>query len=321
MHGSTAGSGIEEARPVSGHILKSTLLAVLGKASEPRERASSAPTSPSGKWRFRQHAAIIIPGIIIAFILLCAAAPGLVAPYGPTDMDDNAILAAPSWQHLLGTDQYGSDIATAIIYGARQSVLVAFGAILLGTAGGSLLGMAAGYRGGWIDTVSMRLIDIWISVPPMLLALIVAAALGGGFSSTVIAIASMLVPRFARIVRARVIGIKILPFIAAAQAMGASRLWILWRHVLPHTGSVILVLATLGVADAILIGAALSFIGLGVNPDQPDWGYLLSEGRNYLTDAWWYATFPGLAITLLAVSVNILGDALRRRTDPNGIRK
>jgi peptide/nickel transport system permease protein len=297
---------------VSGHILKSTFRAVLGKASEPHKVVAPALSRPTVKWRLR-HAAILIPGIIIALILLCAAAPDWVAPYAPSAMDDNAILAAPSWQHWMGTDQYGGDVATSIAYGARQSVLVALGAILLGTAGGSLIGLIAGYRGGWIDSVTMRLIDIWMSVPPMLLALIVAAALGGGFSSPVIAIASMLVPRFARIVRARVIGIKMLPFIAAAQAMGASRLWILRRHVLPHTGSVILVLATLGVADAILIGAALSFIGLGVNPDQPDWGYLLSEGRNYLTDAWWFATFPGLAITVLTVSVNILGDALQSR--------
>lgn len=300
---------------MSGHILKNTLAAVLGKASEPA--AKTRLGEPGRGWRWRRHAAIAVPAVIIALILLCAVAPGWVAPYAPTDMDDNAILAAPSWQHLLGTDQFGGDLASGIIYGARQSILVAFGAILLGATTGSLIGMTAGYRGGWIDAVSMRVIDIWMSIPPMLLALIIAAALGGGFGSTVIAIASMIVPRFARVVRARVIGIKVLPFIAAAQAMGASRLWILLRHILPHTGSVILVLATLGVADAILIGASLSFIGLGVNPDQPDWGYILSEGRNYLTDAWWYATFPGLAITLLTVSVNLLGDALQSRSDPN----
>jgi peptide/nickel transport system permease protein len=294
---------------MSGHILKSTLLAVFGKAE------TRAPVKAPPRWRLRGHAAIVLPAIIIALILLCAIAPGWLAPYGPSDMDDNAILAAPSWHHLLGTDQFGGDVATAIIYGARQSILVAFGAIALGATFGTVIGMISGYGGGRVDAVSMRLIDVWMSVPPMLLALIVAAALGGGFSSTVIAIASIIVPRFARVIRARVIGIKILPFITAARAMGASRVWILWRHVLPHTGSVILVLATVGVAEAIIIGASLSFIGLGVNPDQPDWGYLLSEGRNYLTDAWWYATFPGLAITLLVVSVNLLGDALRSRTE------
>lgn len=292
---------------MSGQTLKTTFLAVLGKQPEPR----AAPP----KFGLARHLPIILPAIIIAAILLCAAAPAWVAPYSPANMDDNAILAAPSWQHLLGTDQFGGDIATAIIYGARQSILVAFGAILLGAAGGTALGMVSGYAGGRADAVAMRLVDIWMSIPPMLLALIVAAALGGGFGSTVIAIASMIVPRFARVIRARVIGIKILPFIAAARAMGASWLRILWRHILPHTGSIILVLATVGVADAIIAGASLSFIGLGVNPDNPDWGYLLSEGRNYLTDAWWYATFPGLAITLLVVSVSLLGDALRARTE------
>jgi len=294
---------------MSGHILKNTVLAVLGKPAETRIPAAR-------KWRPRGKVAIILPSIIAGFILLCALAPSWVAPYAPGNMDDNAILAAPSWQHLFGTDQYGGDIATAIVYGARQSILVAFGAILLGAGVGTIIGMVAGYRGGWVDMVSQRLIDVWMSVPPMLLALIVAAALGGGFGSTVIAIASMIVPSFTRIIRARVISVKNLPFITAAKAMGASRVSILVRHLLPHTGSVILVLATVGVAEAVLVGATLSFIGLGANPDRPDWGYILAEGRNYLTDAWWFATFPGLAITSLVVSVNLLGDALRGRIDP-----
>jgi peptide/nickel transport system permease protein len=292
---------------MSGHILKSTLRAVLRRPAMASKRARA--------WRWHGNVSTILPAVVIAFIVLCAAAPQLVAPYAPFDMDDNAILAAPSWQHWMGTDQFGGDIATAIIFGARQSILVAFGAILLGAAGGSVIGVVAGYASGRVDAVLMRLIDIWMSVPPLLLALIVAAALGGGFGSTVIAIASMIVPRFGRVVRARVMGIKILPFIAAARSMGASWFWIVWRHILPHAGSVILVLATVGVADAIIIGASLSFIGLGSNPDHPDWGYMMSEGRNYLTDAWWCATFPGLAITLLVVSVNLLGDSLRAGTE------
>jgi peptide/nickel transport system permease protein len=223
--------------------------------------------------------------------------------------------------HLFGTDQFGSDIFTSVIYGARQSVLMAFGAILLGASFGTLVGLISGYAGGRVDAVFMRLVDIWMSVPSMLLALIVAAALGGGFSSTIIAVASMIVPRFSRIIRAQVIAIKSRPFIAAAQALGASRLWILWRHVLPHTGSLLLVLTTLGVGDAILTGSALSFIGLGVSTNQPDWGYLLSQGRNYLTDAWWYATFPGFAITALVISVNLLGDALRSKLDAQQVQR
>jgi len=296
---------------MSEHILKTRLRAVLGRVP-----VAPAPSARARTWRPRVSASIILPAIVIAFIILCAAAPAWVAPYAPSDMDDNAILAAPSWRHWMGTDQFGGDIATAIIFGARQSILVAFAAIMLGAAGGSVIGLIAGYAGGKADAVLMRLIDIWMSVPPLLLALIVAAALGGGFGSTVIAIASMIVPRFGRVIRARVIGVKILPFIAAARTMGAPWVWIVWRHVLPHTGSVILVLATLGVADSIIIGASLSFIGLGSNPDQPDWGYMMSEGRNYLTDAWWCATFPGLAITLLVVSVNLLGDALRAWAEP-----
>jgi len=311
MPGSTAESVDEDVSSMSGHILKSTLLAVLGKAP-----ALRLNPKPRRTWRLRGSAAIILPAVIIGVFILCAAAPQWIAPYAPSDMDDNAILAAPSFQHWMGTDQFGGDIATAIIFGARQSILVAFSAIMLGAACGSIIGLVSGYAGGRIDAAMMRLIDIWMAIPPLLLALIVAAALGGGFLSTVIAIASMIVPRFGRVVRARVIGIKILPFITAARTMGASWVWIVGRHILPHTGTVILVLTTVGVADAIIIGASLSFIGLGSNPDQPDWGYMMSEGRNYLTDAWWCATFPGLAITLLVVSVNLLGDALRTRLEP-----
>jgi len=267
------------------------------------------------------HLSVLVPSLVIAVILIFAVAPSLVAPYAPTDMDYDAILASPSMHHLFGTDQFGSDIFTSVIYGARQSVLMAFGAILLAASFGTLVGLISGYAGGRVDAVFMRLVDIWMSVPSMLLALIVAAALGGGFSSTIIAVASMIVPRFSRIIRAQVIAIKSRPFIAAAQALGASRLWILWRHVLPHTGSLLLVLTTLGVGDAILTGSALSFIGLGVSANQPDWGYLLSQGRNYLTDAWWYATFPGFAITALVISVNLLGDALRSKLDAQQVQR
>jgi peptide/nickel transport system permease protein len=279
--------------------------------------ASSQPAwSLKDAWPWKIQLAIFLPCLVIATIFIFAAVPSLVAPYAPTDMDDNAILAAPSLHHLFGTDQFGSDILTLVIYGARQSVLLALGAILLGASSGTLVGLVTGYAGGKLDAAVMRVIEVWMSIPPMLLALIIAAALGGGFSSTIIAIASMIVPRFSRIVRAQVISIIARPFIVAAQALGASKTWILRRHVLPHAGSLLLVLSTLWVGEAILAGSALSFIGLGANPDHPDWGFILAQGRNYLTDAWWYATFPGLAITFLVVSVNLLGDTLRSKFDP-----
>lgn len=264
-----------------------------------------------------RHLPLVVPlaSLTLLFLLACTLAPGLIAPYAPTDFDYNAILSPPGLHHLFGTDAYGRDVASLVIYGARSSMLMAGGAILLGMLAGGSLGLVSGYAGGRLDAISMRFIDIWMSIPPMLLALILATALDGGFVATIIAVTSMIVPRFARIIRAQVIAVKARPFILAARTLGAGPGWILLRHVLPHTFPQLLVLSTLGMAEAVLIGASLSFIGLGVVNDRPDWGFLLSQGRDYLTVAWWYATFPGLAITALAISVNLLGDALRRRLD------
>lgn len=260
---------------------------------------------------------LVLPlaGLVLLFLLACAIAPGLIAPYSPTDFDYNAILSPPNPHHVFGTDAYGRDVASLVVYGARSSILMAVGAIVLGITVGGTLGLLAGYAGGWPDHVLMRLVDIWLSIPPMLLALIIAAALQGGYGATIIAITSMLVPRFARIIRAQVIAVKARPFILAARTLGASPSWILLRHVLPHTLPQALVLSMLGMAEAVIIGASLSFIGLGVVDDRPDWGFLLSQGRDYLTVAWWFATFPGLAITALAISASLLGDALRQRLD------
>jgi peptide/nickel transport system permease protein len=267
-----------------------------------------------------RHVPLALPlaWVTLLFFLACAIAPGLIAPYAATDFDYNAILGAPSLHHLFGTDAYGRDVASLVVYGARSSILMAGGAILLGTTAGGTLGLVSGYAGGRLDNVLMRFVDVWMSVPPMLLALILATALDGGFFATIIAVTSMIVPRFARIIRAQVISIKVRPFILAARTLGAKPGWILLRHVLPHTLPQLLVLSTLGMAEVVLIGASLSFIGLGVIDDRPDWGFLLSQGRDYMTVAWWYATFPGLAITALAISINLLGDALRQRVDARG---
>jgi peptide/nickel transport system permease protein len=164
----------------------------------------------------------------------------------------------------------------------------------------------------------MRFIDVWLSIPPMLMAMIIAVALGSGFAATIIAVASMIIPNFTRMLRAQVIAVKARPFVLASRTLGASPVWVLTRHIMPHTWPLLLVLAMLCMAEAVLMGSALSFIGLGVISDRPDWGYLLSQGRGYLTVAWWYATFPGLALTMLTISINLIGDALRQRFDARG---
>jgi peptide/nickel transport system permease protein len=185
--------------------------------------------------------------------------------------------------------------------------------VALAVAFGGGFGLVAGYAGGLADNVMMRLVDLWVSVPPMLLALIVATALKASLSHTILAVGLVMIPRYARIMRAQVLAVRARPFVAASRAIGTREISIMLRHVLPHTASPVLVMLVLGVADAILMGAALSFIGIGVIDDRPDWGFLLSQGRNYVAAAWWFPTFPGLAISLLVVAINSIGQALRRR--------
>jgi peptide/nickel transport system permease protein len=259
---------------------------------------------------------IAIPAAIVAVMILCAVMPQWLAPFEPTDMDSVAVLQAPGLAHWLGTDHFGRDILSLLIYGARQSLLMGACAVGIGGLIGGAVGLLAGYAGRAVDMVLMRLMDIWMSVPDILLAIVIAAALGAGFTNTIIAVGLVTTPRYARVMRSQVIAIKSRPFIEASHAIGSSHASILLFHILPHTLSPMLVMATLGVASSILIGSSLSFIGLGVIDDFPDWGFLLSQGRSYLAIAWWFATFPGLAITALVISVNLLGDALRNRFDP-----
>jgi peptide/nickel transport system permease protein len=203
-----------------------------------------------------------------------------------------------------------------LIYGARQSLFIGLTATAIGTLLGGLLGLIAGYAGRTVDMALMRLLDIWMSVPDVLLVIILATALTPSTTNMILTIGIVLVPRYARVMRSQVIAIKGQPYVEASRAIGASHAHLLIRHILPQTLSPMLVMVTLGIAGAVLMVAMLSFIGLGVIDDIPDWGYLLSQGRSYLTVAWWFGTFPGLAITALVISVNLLGEALRHRLDP-----
>lgn len=261
--------------------------------------------------------ALVLPLIVIALALSCAGAPELIAPFDPTDLDSEAILQPPSLEHWMGTDHFGRDVLSLVIHGTRHSLLIGALAVIVGAGTGGALGLVAGYVGGAVDMIAMRFIDLWLSVPEILLAIIIATALGPSFGNTVLAVGLVSIPRYARVMRAQAISVSRRPFIEAARSIGSDHATILLRHILPHAISPLLVMATLGVASGILAGASLSFIGLGTIDDRPDWGFLLNQGRNYLTVAWWFATFPGLAITLLVISVNLLGDALRDRLDPH----
>ncbi len=275
----------------------------------------AAQVAPRPRAR-RPALSLWLAAAVVLGMIACALWPDRLAPFDPTDMDGDAILQAPGWAHLLGTDNFGRDVLSLLVYGARQSLLLGGCAVLVGGLAGGLIGLVAGYAGRAADMVLMRLLDVWMSVPDMLLAIVVAAGLGASFTNVVLAVGLVTLPRYARVMRARVVALRHRPFVEASRAIGSSHLRIMAQHVLPHTVSAMLVMATLGVGSAILIGASLSFIGLGVIDDQPDWGFLLSQGRAYLTVAWWFATFPGLAITALVLSINVLGNALRNRLDP-----
>jgi peptide/nickel transport system permease protein len=256
--------------------------------------------------------------VVLSFVL-CAVAPEWVATHSPTDMEAGAVLAAPSRAHHFGTDQFGRDVFSLLVFGARQSLLVGISAVIVGSGIGVSIGLVAGYFGRWLDMLLMRFVDVWMAIPNVLLAIALSMALGPSLTTTILAVSVASVPRYARVLRGRTLVVKSQGFVLAARASGASHAAILRGHVLPHSFAPVLVLATLGVSWAILMAAGLSFLGLGVNDDHPDWGYQLTQGRAYLTVAWWSVTYPGLALTALVVSVNLVGDALRRRLDPRGL--
>jgi peptide/nickel transport system permease protein len=292
---------------------------VAGSSPDASRTARSARGAVSARSRIRRGAPLgIASGLVLSLVVLCALIPELIAPYPPTDMQIDAVLTPPSAAYWFGTDQFGRDVLSLVIFGARQSLLVGVSAVLVGSGIGVSIGLLAGYFGGWLDMLLMRLIDIWMAVPNILLAIALSTALGPSLSTTILAVSVASIPRYARVLRGRALAIRSQGFVLAARASGASHWAILRGHIFPHCLAPALVLATLGVGGAILMAAGLSFLGLGVNDDRPDWGYLLTQGRGYVSVAWWAVTYPGLALTALVVSVNLLGDALRRRLDPHG---
>lgn len=259
---------------------------------------------------------LLLAGVVILFIAACAIVPAWIAPYSPTEMLTDSIMQPPSAAHLFGTDYFGRDIFSVVVHGSRDSLFIGFASVLVGGLAGGAIGALSGYAGGIVDTLLMRCNDILMTIPGILLALAIAGALGPGMTNIVLAVAISTVPGYARVMRAQIISIKGRIFISASRSIGSSPLFIFWRHVLPNALSPLLVMATIGVGTSILTGSGLSFLGLGVIRVVPDWGTLLSQGRGYLTVAWWICTFPGLAITLFVLAVNMIGDRLRDNLDP-----
>ncbi len=276
---------------------------------------------PQSPWKLacrralRNRSAMI--GLAISlFWIGCAILAPLISPYDPIKMNPAARLSGPSIQHWLGTDLYGRDLLSRILWGAQLSLRVGLISVCIGAFIGTVLGLVAGYYGWIADEVIMRLVDAMLAFPGILLALVIVAFLGSGLNNVIIAVGVGLIPSFARLVRGCVLSAKEELFVLSATVIGCRTARIIVRHILPNIAAPLIVLFTLSVAWAILNAAALSFLGLGAKPPTPEWGTILSEGRDYLRVAPWITTFPGLAIMSLVIGMNLMGDGLRVALDP-----
>ena len=253
--------------------------------------------------------------LTIAVVLMAIAAP-LLAPHDPAAQETSMRLEGPSDRHPLGLDELGRDVLSRILYGARVSLRVGFSVVLIAAAIGIVLGAIAGYFGGWADTIIMRICDILLAFPGILLAIAFVAVLGPSLNNVIIALSTIGWVGYARLVRGQVLKVREIEFVTAAKALGAQSFRVIFRHVLPNVINPVIVMATLGLAGAILSEAALSFLGLGVQPPTPSWGAMLSSGRQYLGLANHMAIFPGVAIMIAVMGLNFLGDGLIDALDP-----
>jgi peptide/nickel transport system permease protein len=253
---------------------------------------------------------------ILVLVLLLAGLASVIAPFDPIRIDPAHALYSPGLPYLFGTDQYGRDVFSRVVFGSRVSLMVGPIAVGIALVPGIAIGLLAGYYGGWADGLLMRLVDVMLAFPGILLALGIVAVLGPSLSSLMVAVGISSIPTYARLTRGSVLATRQNLYVEAARVVGASDGAILLRHILPNIVAPIIVVATLGVGSAILVAATLSFLGLGSQPPTPEWGRMLSEGRQYLREQWWIATFPGLAIMLTVLALNMLGDGLRDALDP-----
>jgi peptide/nickel transport system permease protein len=263
----------------------------------------------------RRKAALAGLATLVVIGAVALAAPWL-APRDPIRIDPAAALTPPGRAHPLGTDQYGRDILSRVIAGARLSLVTGLGAVAIALAAGVVLGLLSGVVGGWTDLLFMRLIDILMAFPGILMALVVVAVLGQGTVNVMVAVGVSLVPTFVRLVRGDVLSVRENAYVEAARALGCGQRRVALRHVLPNVVAPLIVLSTVAIAWSIILGASLSFLGLGPRPPIPEWGIDLSNGRSYLLRAWWISSVPGACIMLTVLAVNLVGDALRDALDP-----
>ena len=276
---------------------------------------TTAPTQRRLPWVFRQRS-LVIGGTIILIMALCAIFAPLIAPYDPAEQHPGDELIGPTAKYLLGTDLFGRDQLSRIIFGARISFMVGFISVGIALVAGGILGLIAAFAKGWVDNIIMRLMDILFAFPFLLLAIAIMSAFGTTLSNAMIAIGIVYTPSFARVARASALSVMELGYIEASRALGMNNFRMMLRHVLPNIQGPMIVQTTLSLAFAILAEAALSFLGLGAQPPTPSWGLMLNEGRDFFNTAVWLAIFPGIAITLAVLGFNLLGDGLRDALDP-----
>jgi peptide/nickel transport system permease protein len=266
--------------------------------------------------RLRRNPGAVAGAFVLAFIVLVSILAPVIAPYDPIQQDSQAIRAAPSRDHLFGADNFGRDVFSRVLYGGRNSLPVGLIAVVIGAVIGVTAGLAAGFYGRWVDSTIMRMVDLMLAFPGILLAMAIVAILGTSLANLMIAVGISFIPEYTRVVRASVLSARETEYVTAAKVCGARARALMFRHILPNILPPVLVLTTLEIATAIILGATLSFLGLGVKPPTPEWGNMLSDGRSMMRHYWWVSFFPGLAIMLTVVSINLLGDGLRDALDP-----
>ncbi|KAB2955193.1 MAG: ABC transporter permease subunit [Rhizobiaceae bacterium] len=288
----------------------------------PIQDPSSARRLAEFWYYFSENRGAVIGLVVFAVLVVVAVLAPLIAPHAPNAQYRDAVLVPPVWEtggraaYLLGTDAVGRDILSRLLYGARFSLFIGVIVTTLALVGGIVVGVVAGFFRGWVDTVIMRVMDIILAFPSLLLALVLVAVLGPGLMNAMIAIALVLQPHFVRLTRAAVMAEKGREYVTAAQVAGASSFRLMFRTILPNCLAPLIVQATLSFSNAILDAAALGFLGMGAQPPTPEWGTMLAEAREFILRAWWVVTFPGLAILITVLAINLMGDGLRDALDP-----
>jgi peptide/nickel transport system permease protein len=258
----------------------------------------------------------VVSAVILAAVILIAVGAKWIAPYGINDVDVPSALRGPSGSHWFGTDELGRDVLSRVLVAIAASMQVAVVSVAFAVVVGVTIGVVAGYRGGWLDTVFMRVVDVMFAFPVLLLALAIVAILGPGVTTTMLAIGVVYTPIFARVARASTLGVRVEPFVEVSRTMGTGHAYILIRHVLPNIAGPLIVQTSLSLAFAILSEAALSFLGLGIQPPEPSLGRMIFDSQGFVTLAWWMAVFPGAAIFVIVLAFNLVGDGLRDVLDP-----